>query len=449
MASSNRLVVEVVGDTTKLTRSLNQAQQQLNRFAGRSQIGAKGSAAADKYIAGLHRISAGYDELDKKQSEVTRQTELVNSRFARVGGASIAAGIAVNVLGRNFQELGGEAGKFGRALNELSTGNLVGFVFAANNAKQAAADFGKGLVEQGDFAKANEKANLLAAAGLDNLAKSARAAADEIARVAEAQRQVIAFSAIQGTFGVTPLDPLLGKQPAGGTGRTGITAGQRNTFFDNKISRELDRVQDLVLSSQVARLQEIKKEIQARLSKTKDPTRRLTLEDEIVGIDREIKSVNEQIAAGLKKTGKTLKTAGKKISDTFKQQADDIKSALLDAFDTRTDKINNARALKDAKETLRLARQGGGAGSIETATRGLQDANRAILRQRIESSRVSVAEGPRGPVNAVMVGTQNFYVTTNDADAAAAAILKKMQTANRHGSPQGRGRAPGAWTGLH
>lgn len=36
-----------------------------------------------------------------------------------------------------------------------------------------------------------------------------------------------------------------------------------------------------------------------------------------------------------------------------------------------------------------------------------------------------------------------------DPDRVAAVVLRKLQTNNRLGSPQGRGRAPGAWTGLH
>ncbi len=475
MASSNRLVVEVVGDTTKLTRSLNQAQQQLNRFAGRSQIGAKGSAAADKYIDGLHEIRDGYDDLAKKAPEVQQRADVLNTRMQGFALKAGIAGLAVNRFGANLQELGGNAAKLGTALSDLSSGNIVGFAHALGTVNAAnPAKIAKDLLAEGDAAKATAQANAFAAAGFKDLAAAAQSAAEQLqaatAAAAEANlainillasgKEAAAFGEAGSIFGRGPgsisksnaLEVASGGFVKGiptATQRAGVSQTQRNTFFDNKISRELDRVQDLVLSAQVSRLQEIKKEIQARLAKTKDPTRRLTLDDEIVAIDREIKSVNEEIKNGLKKTAKTLKPVGKKIADTFKQQADDIKSALLDAFDSKTDRIDNARALADAKKTLANVRQLGGPDSIKLAQQGVFDAQRAILRQRIVDSRVSVAEGPRGPVNAVSVGNITFNIATSDPDKVAAAVLKKLQLNNRHGSPQGRGRAPGAWTGLH
>lgn len=59
----------------------------------------------------------------------------------------------------------------------------------------------------------------------------------------------------------------------------GITADQRNTFFDNRISRLLDQVQDITsIQGQIKQLQAIGKLITARIAATKDVTRRLTLE---------------------------------------------------------------------------------------------------------------------------------------------------------------------------
>src|SRR5262249_16845915 len=47
--------------------------------------------------------------------------------------------------------------------------------------------------------------------------------------------------------------------------RTGITAAQRNTFFDNALTRSLDRVQDIAgISGQIKALQGIAGQIQAR-----------------------------------------------------------------------------------------------------------------------------------------------------------------------------------------
>ncbi len=467
MASSNRLVVEVVGDTHKLTSSLTQAQQQINRFATttKKSTSALEEAFKGNFVEGPIRQVSALDQairgaardqqnaLAATREESIRTAAAVDAHQAamrRFAVGAAVAGVAVNVLGRNFAEMGGEAGKFGRAMSALSTGNIVGFIKAANDGAAGVENFGKQLVTQGDFAKANAEANKLAAAGLDDLAKSARAAADQIAAVEDAQRTQSAAAALAGTtggFGITPLDPLLGtsKDPAK---RKGITASQRNTFFDNAIARELDRAQDLAPRLQIKRLQEVRKEIEAKIAQTKDPTRRLTLGDEIAQIDREVGSLNEGIAAALRATAKRLAEARRKRIALLKSQAEDIKSAVLDAFDTKTDKIDNARNLADAKKILRKARQLGGPDQLETALRGVQDANRAITRQRILDTSFSVGEGPRGPVNAVTVGNITFNIATSDPDKVAAIVLKKLQASGRNNGTQGRGRTPGRGFGT-
>lgn len=78
--------------------------------------------------------------------------------------------------------------------------------------------------------------------------------------------------------------------------RTGITAAQRNTFFDAALARQLDRVQDSDLKAQLAKLKSIAALISARIAATKDITRRLNLEDKLVAVIRQAKSVRDQIA---------------------------------------------------------------------------------------------------------------------------------------------------------
>lgn len=75
----------------------------------------------------------------------------------------------------------------------------------------------------------------------------------------------------------------------------GITADQRNTFFDNRISRLLDRVQDAPIKQQIAKLKAISGLVSQRLAATKDVTRRLTLEDKLVDIGRTIKSTQATV----------------------------------------------------------------------------------------------------------------------------------------------------------
>lgn len=77
--------------------------------------------------------------------------------------------------------------------------------------------------------------------------------------------------------------------------RKGITADQRNNWFDSRISRMLDRVQDLpTLKAQIARLGQISKLISDRIKVTKDITRKLTLEDQLVNVRRQIKPLQQQ-----------------------------------------------------------------------------------------------------------------------------------------------------------
>ncbi len=290
MASSNRLVVEVVGDTSKLTSSLNQAQQQINRFAGRSQIR---STAADKLLGDVRGLSAEADVLAQREAAVSRQSDLLNSRFARTATGALVAGIAVNVLGRNLQELGGNTAKLGTALSDLSQGNLVGFVKGLQSVGEAdPAKLGKDLVAFGDAAKATSVANQLAAAGFTKLAAAARDAAAAIRATTDAfvDNTKIRDSTSPGAIAAETSSLPLPKP------RAGISQAQRNAFFDSDIIRALDRSQDGSLNQQVAKLQDIEATLRKRLALTKDVTRQLRLEDEIVAVQRQRRGIEDTIA---------------------------------------------------------------------------------------------------------------------------------------------------------
>lgn len=76
-----------------------------------------------------------------------------------------------------------------------------------------------------------------------------------------------------------------------------LTAGQRNTFFDNAIARILLRGGLGNISQQIAALQKANSLIAARLKETKDVTRRLNLEDELLKNTAQIKDLQGQAAA--------------------------------------------------------------------------------------------------------------------------------------------------------
>lgn len=102
-----------------------------------------------------------------------------------------------------------------------------------------------------------------------------------------------------GTFGVTPLDPLLGKKPATkGSEGQGVTAEQRNNWFDSDITRRLDKVQDIgTVKGQISALTEIGRLIEQRIKATKDITRKLNLEDQLRFVNRQKSSLGEQLVA--------------------------------------------------------------------------------------------------------------------------------------------------------
>ena len=127
-------------------------------------------------------------------------------------------------------------------------------------------------------------------------------------------------------------------------------ASVRIQGVDARVARQLDRIQDMGLRKQLAGLRTIAQEIRGRLQVTKDTTRRLTLEEQLLGIYREQRSVQEQI-------GDQIRNANAALKD----RADAIKSAVLDRLEARETACCNQRALRDAKERLRIARQLGGA----------------------------------------------------------------------------------------
>lgn len=70
-----------------------------------------------------------------------------------------------------------------------------------------------------------------------------------------------------------------------------LTAKQRHQFFDAAIGRAEDRVQDVTnVKGQIAALESISDALTVRLSKTKDVTRKLTLEDDLLSVARQIKA---------------------------------------------------------------------------------------------------------------------------------------------------------------
>jgi hypothetical protein len=104
----------------------------------------------------------------------------------------------------------------------------------------------------------------------------------------------------------------------------GLSAEQRNTFFDNDLARQLDRVQDASLREQLRKLAGIEKLIVARIAKTRDITRKLTLEDKLVQVRRQAKGVRAQLAdmaAAHKEEMKQLRERQKELAEQARERA--------------------------------------------------------------------------------------------------------------------------------
>ena len=114
-------------------------------------------------------------------------------------------------------------------------------------------------------------------------------------------------------------DAFANDTTVGGSSAKGLTASQRNTFFDNAIARILQRGGLGSINQQIAALEKADSLIEQRLKVTKDVTRRLNLEDELLQNQAQIRSLKAQQAAD----------ATQKAADA-EQKAQDARQKLLD-----------------------------------------------------------------------------------------------------------------------
>jgi hypothetical protein len=122
--------------------------------------------------------------------------------------------------------------------------------------------------------------------------------------------------------------------------RPGVTATQRNQWFDAMIGRELVDVQDIQsMKGQISRLREISAQITARIAVTKDITRKLTLEEQVKSIARDIRTDRQSIADAAKQRAEDAAQAAKDA----RQAAIDLKMGWLDFAVERADATKTIR----------------------------------------------------------------------------------------------------------
>jgi hypothetical protein len=190
----------------------------------------------------------------------------------------------------------------------------------------------------------------------------------------------------------------------------------------------MNRLQDLSLRRQLSRLKTIAQEVRARLAVTKDATRRLTLEDKLLEILREQKSVQGEIADQIREANQALK-----------DRADAIKSAVIERLQRRQTNVLNRRALDEAREQLRIARLTGGPVGIKQARQAVADAQFDILRTRLENAPARLTRGGQFAFGGVVI---NIHGVT-DPEAVANRVAAVLKRRARRTTTQSRGNKAG------
>lgn len=455
--------ITILGDASSATKAfeeatagaqkLNKATDQVSAGFGRSKIagvrlrstlGGLAPVAGGLVIAGQAARELG------SMLEVTGAAATTTTGILRNSGAELLSGNFVGAI----KNLATEPLAASAALDKLAQSSLkVGNQVEIDRLKAASAALGwEGFAKQMDevsaavsnatseMARLGVEADIAATAVRTGLSSAA-------ADAAQFGEQSSRFGRGPGAIAEGQTRKGSAKPPKTATVK-GLTANDRrlraNRWFDAGVAREIDKARDLADRAQIQALQATKAEIADRLAATKDPTRRLNLQDEIRGIDREITSLNKDIADSLKQKAEDLKRAHEKLAEAFKRQADQIKSAVLDALDFKKTKIDTARALEDARKSLALARRIGGPEGIRLAMRDMVDAQMAVQRQAVEATAFRVSEGPKGPVNALQVGTQVFYINSNRSPEEIAKQVAAIFSKQGKIGGQARGRNPGA-----
>ncbi len=120
--ANNKLIVEVVGDTTKLTQDLNKAQAEVKKFASSTATATSTSSRIEqvRQNLGLPQLTKEIDANAEAAKRGATSADALNRRMTGVAIKGAAAGLAINRLGANFQEFDGNIGKVGQALSDLS-----------------------------------------------------------------------------------------------------------------------------------------------------------------------------------------------------------------------------------------------------------------------------------------------------------------------------------------
>jgi len=210
-------------------------------------------------------------------------------------------------------------------------------------------------------------------------------------------------------------------------------AARRNVWFDARVARQLDILQDKNLRGQLAGLKTVEAQLRARLEATKDATRRLTLEEQIRTVNREQLSIQEQMTEQAKAANQALK-----------DRAEAIKSAVIERLQRKQTNILNQRALQDALEQLRIAKQMGGPRGILEARRGVTDVRYEMMLARLQAQPATLTRGGMFSLgNQITINVNG----ATDPDKIARQVVSIIQRRTKQTNEQTRGSTAGSATG--
>jgi hypothetical protein len=159
-------------------------------------------------------------------------------------------------------------------------------------------------------------------------------------------------------------------EQAGGRG-VNITTEQRNQFFDSRIARRVDRVQDLEgARAQLRELRAIARDITARIAVQDDITRKLNLEDDLLSVQREIRSRQAQL---LDASARAARDAADKARELREAERERLEAARDNARDVASFGVEVARTTASLSDDL-----------------GALRSQEAVLRHQLSSERGSL-----------------------------------------------------------
>lgn len=373
VSSQQKLVVVVVGDTKQFEQSLTRASGKTESFSkglGKSAGGARAELLAMAKQAGdsARASKTWMDERNRQLAETEKQSGLAGLassglavRFGLVTAGAVAGAQALSEASKALEVTGTKAGTTeGRIRNlgsALLRGDVVGGIQALAKESGLSSDqldrLAQNSQKAGNQVEIDGLKAAAAAAGFSQLASDlnkASAAANALAAqqaldFSQRGEQIIDTPAgpVAITKGTSPNDLGRMQGPGGTVGiptfngsdlnpprRRGITVEQRNAWFDAGIARFLDQARDVpTLQGQIAALNKIETLISQRIAITKDITRKLKLEDQIRGIERQKSSLAGQIAANVAQAKADAATAAKQKKALEQQQRALARAALI------------------------------------------------------------------------------------------------------------------------